>query len=182
MFDNPDDLRARLHRDHVEIDQLMTELRATDDHDVAMRADLRNELVRALMVHTRAEEDVVYISLRTEPSLQTDVMHAERQHRDLLRALAEVEAADPSQPALLDALATLQDAVSHHVHEEENRVLPKAEARMGKEALADLIAPFEERKRELFRQRHSALETETTEPETTPTAPPGGLAEAPSLW
>jgi hemerythrin superfamily protein len=181
---NPEnDLRARLHADHVEVDNLMNELESTDDHDIAMRIDLRNEIVQALMVHARAEEDIVYSHLRSESSLRTDVTHSDREHQDILRALASLEAIDPGDPAFVDALDHLRDLVKHHVHEEENQVLPKAEDRIGKAQLARLIAPFNERRRELIRHRHSALETAPTEPEATPTEMPGrGMMDTPSQW
>lgn len=177
------DLRARLHADHAEVDRLIKELKGTDDHDIAMRADLRNEIVQALMVHARAEEEIVYDNLRSEPSLRTDITHADREHQDILRALASLEAVDCGDPAFLDAVDRLEDLVKHHVHEEETSVLPKAEERLGKEPLARLIQPFNERKRELLRQRHSALEVAPTEPEATPTPMPSrGLSDLPSQW
>ncbi|MEZ5397882.1 MAG: hemerythrin domain-containing protein [Bryobacterales bacterium] len=181
---NPEnDLRARLHADHVEVDRLIGELQDSEDHELAMRADLRDELVQALIVHSRAEEDVVYTRLRSEPSLRADVTHSDREHQDILTALARLEALDPADPAFLDALNQLADTVKHHVHEEEGTVLPKAQERLGQDVLARLIPPFNERKRELLQQHHSALETAPTLAEPTPTPVMGrGLADAPSQW
>jgi hemerythrin superfamily protein len=146
------DLRTRLHADHHEVSVLLSELRLTEDHEAAMRADIRDQLMVALMAHARIEEEVVYEQLKTLPLLRELMQEAYRQHDDLDMSLDELAGTDPSDPGFLEVVARLEAEVTRHVQQEENTVLPRAEGVAGKAELAKLIPLFNDRKRDLVQQ------------------------------
>ena len=156
------DLRARLHADHGEVAKLIDELLATGDYEIAMREDLRNQIVVGLTAHARAEEEVVYTWLQQDATTESDTRHAWREHDEIDQALAAVKAADAGDPSLKEKVEALKSVVTHHVHDEENELLPKAETRFGQAQLAQLIAPFNSRKTELMQE----LDTTTIRPRT----------------
>jgi len=146
------DLRARLHADHQEVSRLIAELRSTEDHEVDMRSDIRDQLMVALMAHARIEEEVVYERLKTMPLLRDLVQEAYRQHDDLDLSLDELSRIDTGDPGFLEVVAKLEAEVTRHVQQEENTVLPHAEGVVGKTQLAHLIPVFNERKQDLLQQ------------------------------
>ena len=150
-----DDLRARLHADHDEVARLIAELEGTTDADSEMRADLRDELQRGLVAHSKAEETVVYRRLESAGGLAQQTQHATREHAEIDAALHTVLSLDTADPAFADAVKTLKQVVTHHVHEEETNLLPKAEVMLGKDALTALIPGFNDRKRQLIGQLES---------------------------
>lgn len=83
------------------------------------------ELLRFLVAHEMAEEQVLYPALRvvtnqTEPMIQQR-LEEQREAEDLLRRLEE---ADPSSPELGSLFGRLRQAVRAHAEAEELEVLP----------------------------------------------------------
>jgi hemerythrin superfamily protein len=140
------DLRARLHADHNEVGKLIDELLASGDYEVAMRDDIRDQIVLGLTVHAQAEEEVVYDYLKQNMAVRDKVDHAFTEHAEIDRLLQQLKACDCADPGMTELVQELKQTVMHHVHDEENELLPKAEERIGKETLARLIPKFNSRK------------------------------------
>jgi len=149
------DLRARLHADHDEIARLLGQLGSTTDADIAERTDVRAQIHAALTAHARAEEEVVYRRVEARSEMRSDTDHAFGEHGKIDAALASLMGTDPADPEFADAVAELKRIVTHHVHDEENELLPKAEQLLGRETLAALIPAFNDRKRTLMAQATS---------------------------
>jgi hemerythrin superfamily protein len=140
------DLRARLHADHVEIARLIDELLATEEYEISMREDLRDRIVMDLTVHARAEEEVVYDFLAQHPATQAGTQQAFHEHDEMDRLLALLDRMDGSDVNLELIVDQLKEAVQRHVHEEETELLPTGEQEIGQERLAQLIPLFNARK------------------------------------
>jgi hemerythrin superfamily protein len=153
------DLRARLHADHDEISKLLGELAKTTDADVAQRIDVRNEIEAGLKSHAQAEEEVVYRRIQMDSRMRDETEHSFAEHAKIDAALATLMNTDPADPAFDDAAKELRQIVHHHVHDEENELLPKAEQILGHEQLAALIPSFNDRKRMLHAQVESEQRT-----------------------
>jgi hemerythrin superfamily protein len=144
------DLRACLHQDHSEVAKLIDEMQSTGDEEVPIREDIRDDIVVKLTAHARAEEEVVYEYLMRWAQTQGETDHAFDEHDEIDRVLDVLRSMDCSDPALMDVVRDLKDAVTRHVHDEENKLLPKAEKEIGREELAKLIQPFVARKQEMI--------------------------------
>ena len=144
------DLRARLHADHSDVAIRLDELIATDDAEIPVREEIRAEIVTLLTTHARAEEEVVYTFLQREAEVRGETQHAVREHRDIDEALARVRTASVADTNFIELCRELKRVVTHHVHEEETDLLPKAEKEFGQERLAKLIPQFNRRKAELL--------------------------------
>ncbi|MEQ1504918.1 MAG: hemerythrin domain-containing protein [Myxococcota bacterium] len=140
------DLRARLHADHAEVSRLIDELLASGAYEVSMREDLRDQIVVGLTAHAHAEEEVVYDFLKVQPQTRTRTEHAIREHAEIEHLVTELASYDCSDPALTDLVTELKRVVTHHVHDEENELLPNAERDLGAPVLARLIPAFNARK------------------------------------
>jgi hypothetical protein len=150
------DLRARLHADHNEVGTLMDELLGSGEYEVAMREDIRDQIVVGLTVHAKAEEEVVYDYLRQNMATRDKVRHAFTEHADIDRLVSQLKVLDCEDPGMTQLVEELKQTVLHHVHDEENELLPKAEQELGREKLALLIPKFNSRKVQLRAELESA--------------------------
>lgn len=144
------DLRARLHADHVEVARLIDLLLSTDDVDVSMREDLKLQIIVQLTAHAKAEEEVVYTAFEQSHALRTQTDASFREHQDIDDLVRDLESLDGGDRALEVVLRSLKTTVEHHVHEEENNVLPRAEKELGQQVLVEMIPRFNQRKAELM--------------------------------
>jgi len=105
--------------DHREVERLFEVLR-----DPAKRAQNVPVLVTLLTAHSRAEEAEVYPVARDEAGASDEVAHSQTEHAEADELLARLAATDPESDEFDTALEELVDAVTHHVEEEESKVLP----------------------------------------------------------
>lgn len=119
------DIYEVLKKDHQRIQELLNKLIALDSRSAEAASlvdDLRNELVP----HSRAEEAVFYNLVRPLKALQGLLKDSYPEHimaEALLRALqVEVRMGLPWKATA----EKLQEALEHHIEEEENQMFPAA--------------------------------------------------------
>ncbi|MPZ94900.1 MAG: hemerythrin domain-containing protein [Propionibacteriales bacterium] len=125
--------------DHREVERLFDQLQNEPDK----RAAVLPVLSALLIAHSRAEEAEVYPVARDEAGETDEVAHSQDEHAEAEEILTRLRGEDPTTPTFDEVLKELVDAVTHHVEEEESRVLPGMRGRLGddrREALADAFA------------------------------------------
>jgi hemerythrin superfamily protein len=109
-----------IERDHRTMEALFERVMAGDGD----RAALIDEISAMLTAHARAEELEVYPAIRrADPSEEPEVAHAYDEHHEaehLLRSARNLVAS----PHFEEAFTAFVAAVSHHVEEEEQEILP----------------------------------------------------------
>ena len=131
------DVIELLQQDHRKVEGLFNDYQSTQDDDTV------EQICRELEMHTTVEEEIVYPRLaEIDPELE---QHAEEEH-DKAKELIDQIRAKPEDVAGL--VQQLQQAVQHHVNEEETKAFPEMRARLGAE-LDDLGSAVEERKQTL---------------------------------
>jgi hemerythrin superfamily protein len=117
---------ALLKQDHQKITDLFTYFhRIRKGKDSNAKQLLAEVLCTELVIHAQLEREVLYPSLRRaldEPELLDE---AEVEHRMAHQLISELELMDPEDELYDAELAVLCNYVSHHIHEEENRIFPK---------------------------------------------------------
>ena len=142
-----------LNKDHREVEQLFTQFESTQDFDIAL------QICEELTVHATVEEELVYPVLeRIDPETEQE---AEEEHAEAKALIAQIQAMDPSDAALVPTVMKLKAGIDHHVEEEEGEAWAKMQAEAG-DQLDELGTAVEERKAEL-------LGTPTTAPTSSPT-------------
>jgi hemerythrin superfamily protein len=131
------DVIELLQQDHRKVEGLFNDYQSSKDDETA------EQICRELEMHTTVEEEIVYPRL-TEIDAELE-QHAEEEH-DKAKELIDQIRAKPDDVAGL--VEQLQQAVQHHVNEEENKAFPEMRARLGAD-LEDLGAAVEERKQTL---------------------------------
>jgi hemerythrin superfamily protein len=125
-------------QDHREVERIFEELRSSPEK----RAGLVPVLVTLLTAHSRAEEAEVYPVARDEAGIADDVEHSQEEHLLADRLLAQLAEKDPESPEFDQALSELVEAVTHHVEEEESKVLPGMRNGLSSERLDELAGGF----------------------------------------
>jgi hemerythrin superfamily protein len=125
-------------QDHREVERLFDELRDTPEK----RPNLVPVLTTLLIAHSRAEEAEVYPVAAAEAGEADDVAHSQEEHVQAEKLLEQLAGADPESSAFDDMLKDLVDAVTHHVEEEESKVLPGMRDRLSESRLAELGEAF----------------------------------------
>ncbi|MFF0267158.1 hemerythrin domain-containing protein [Kribbella sp. NPDC004536] len=125
-------------QDHREVERLFDELRNEPDK----RPNLLPVLTTLLTAHSRAEEAEVYPVAAAEAGEKEEVSHSQQEHIEADQLLAKLAATDPSSPDFEKVLQNLVDAVTHHVEEEETKVLPGMRSNLSEQRRAELGDAF----------------------------------------
>jgi hemerythrin superfamily protein len=133
-----EDVTDLIMQDHREVESLFEKLQREPE----VRAGLTPVLVTLLAAHSRAEEAEVYPAARDEAGEKDDVAHSQEEHLLADRLLGELSECDPFSAAYEDKLAEVVDAVSHHIEEEEETVLPGLRDRLDDKRRAELGKAF----------------------------------------
>src|SRR5919107_2697837 len=121
-------------QDHREVERIFEELKSSPEK----RVGLTPVLVTLLTAHSRAEEAEVYPVARDEAGIADDVEHSQEEHLQADQLLARLAEKDPESPEFDQALSELVEAVTHHVEEEESKVLPGMREGLTVERLQEL--------------------------------------------
>lgn len=108
-----------IRADHREMERLFAELRSSE-----RRTLVAPTLVALLAAHSRAEESEVYPTVREQTDKADEVAHSQEEHVEADRLAARLVDADLESSDFDKLLGKLVEAVSHHIDEEEETVLP----------------------------------------------------------
>ncbi|HEY0619245.1 MAG TPA: hemerythrin domain-containing protein [Kribbella sp.] len=125
-------------QDHREVERLFDELKDSPEK----RKGLVPVLTTLLSAHSRAEEAEVYPAAAAEAGEADDVAHSQEEHVEADQLLEKLAGTDPDSANFDKVLQDLIDAVSHHVEEEESKVLPGMRSNLSAERLAELGEAF----------------------------------------
>ncbi|ADB30639.1 Hemerythrin HHE cation binding domain protein [Kribbella flavida DSM 17836] len=125
-------------QDHREVERLFDELKDNPE----TRRNLVPVLTTLLTAHSRAEEAEVYPAAASEAGEADDVAHSQEEHVEADELLEKLAGTDPESAQFDKVLQDLIDAVTHHVEEEESKVLPGLRANLSAERLAELADAF----------------------------------------
>lgn len=160
MARNRKDALKLLKEDHDRVRNLLEKLDDTTSRAKKTRRELLDEIATELKVHTQIEEEIFYPAFREA---------AEKSHDEALywEALEEhglvddyelprIAETDPTTEEFSAKAGVLKELVTHHVHEEEKEMFPRAKKLMSKDELARLGERLERRKQELKHQLKAA--------------------------
>jgi hemerythrin superfamily protein len=130
------DVTQLIEQDHREVEDLFAKFRSTRDASVA--AQICDELDR----HAGAEEQVVYPAIKEEvPAAGSLVDEGIDEHKEARQLIGRIRQTK-DEDHLAQLVNELEQAISHHVEEEESDVLPKAREAMSAERLDELGQEF----------------------------------------
>lgn len=114
---------ALLIEDH---DYVKKAFRAFEKMDEEDQPALVKQVLQALKVHTRIEEEVFYPAVRKAIKDEDLMNEAEVEHDSAKALIRQLERMKPSDPKFAATFTVLGEYVNHHVKEEESEMFPKA--------------------------------------------------------
>jgi hypothetical protein len=134
-----------LARQHRTVRKLFKKIVRTDDP--RLRRSFLYDVRECLRLHTAIEEEIFYPAVRGLDSTKAAhmVLAAPEEHHVLDLVLAELPRVNPASAAFEAKVAVLRALVRHHVDDEEARIFPHAEKRLGKRRSRALAAAMAER-------------------------------------
>jgi hemerythrin-like domain-containing protein len=114
---------ALLTEDH---DYVKKAFRAFEKMDEEDQPGLVKQVLQALKVHTRIEEEIFYPAVRKAIKDEDLMNEAEVEHDSAKVLIRQLERMKPSDPKFAATFTVLGEYVNHHVKEEESEMFPKA--------------------------------------------------------
>jgi hemerythrin-like domain-containing protein len=114
---------ALLTEDH---DYVKKAFRAFEKMDEDDQPALVKQVLQALKVHTRIEEEIFYPAVRKAIKDEDLMNEAEVEHDSAKVLIRQLERMKPSDPKFAATFTVLGEYVNHHVKEEESEMFPKA--------------------------------------------------------
>jgi hemerythrin-like domain-containing protein len=114
---------ALLTEDH---DYVKKAFRAFEKMDEKDQPALVKQVLQALKVHTRIEEQIFYPAVRKAIKDEDLMNEAEVEHDSAKALIRQLERMKPSNPKFAATFTVLGEYVNHHVKEEESEMFPKA--------------------------------------------------------
>lgn len=126
-----------IEKDHREVERLLAEI----ESDPVARPGLIPVLTSLLTAHSRAEESEIYPAV-AEAGGADDVAHSQAEHLEADQILEDLAAADPESDEAVALIADLTEAITHHIEEEEETVLPHLRDRIDPDRREELRQAF----------------------------------------
>jgi hemerythrin superfamily protein len=144
------DVFTLLTEDHRKVEGLFAQFQQTSDPNVAL------EICQELTVHAVLEEELVYPMLATKVDVGL-AQEAREEHRQAKELISRIESGVGNGDDVSDLVQQLEEAVQHHVEEEETEVFPTMQQK-----LPDLVnetgPDYVERKEQLLAKMADAMD------------------------
>ncbi|MCX4240302.1 hemerythrin domain-containing protein [Paraliomyxa miuraensis] len=134
-----------LEGEHAEVTALLDEIlsassitKAADDHYAAMR--------RKLLIHLRAEQEVLYPACEARPKTAVAVAGSRSEHQAVEDVVQELDRTSMDSPRWREQLQQLRQLVQAHVREEEDVLFAQCEEAFESRELRDLDRAYDEAK------------------------------------
>ena len=114
---------ALLMEDHAYVKKAFRAFEKMDEED---QPALVKQVLQALKVHTRIEEEIFYPAVRKAIKDEDLMNEAEVEHDSAKALIRQLERMKPSDPKFAATFTVLGEYVNHHVKEEESEMFPKA--------------------------------------------------------
>lgn len=112
-----------LKKDHHYVEQLFDRYLNTDNLQV--KNESGQEILQVLEMHMILEETVFYPGVHAIDSALVD--QCEQDHEQAKQLIAQLGGRDPGDSRCDDLFRQLSDAITQHVHREEQQLFPKIE-------------------------------------------------------
>jgi hemerythrin superfamily protein len=135
-----------LTADHRDVTALISEVWSV--RDPMIRRDLTDTAISELVRHAVAEEMYVYPAMRKHlPDGDKAVQHDVEEHKELERAMKDLEALEVTSTKFDETLRRLETILADHVQDEESEQFPQLRERIPHEELVQLAGKVETAKK-----------------------------------
>jgi hemerythrin superfamily protein len=137
-----------LKKDHKKVLNIIEQLLETTARATVKRKELLNELKNELKLHEKIEESLFYPKLKTNAETKPLIIEAYEEHHLVDIILDELDKTNFNDESFKAKIMVLKENLSHHIHEEENEIFPKAKQKLGDTKLEQMGKDIEKMKEE----------------------------------
>jgi len=134
--------------DHRKVEQLHQQYQGGNGQET--KHSIIQTICYELSLHATLEEEIFYPAV--ERTLGKDgaslVTEARKEHSEMKQAISQLQAGEFAGPECEQVFRKMMQGVQHHVQEEEQELLPKAQQQLGAE-IERLGTQMQQRKQEL---------------------------------
>lgn len=135
-----------LKKDHRKVQTLLSELVSLEEKTEKRRSSLIQEIRDELIPHARAEEAVLYNLIRAIDTDKGVVMHGYQEHIEAEMLLRTLQVADKIDAGWKATAKKLQEALNHHIQEEETDIFKAAQSLFTEDEAEMMGESFEDMK------------------------------------
>lgn len=143
-----------LKEDHREAEQLF---QSFEEADGRSRQGIADQALKALEIHAKIEEDLIYPAIREATGEEDMVDEANEEHHVVTLLIKELKKMKASAEGYKAKFKVLSELVKHHIEEEEQEMFPQAEnTDVNWEELGQEAMTIKERMMKSSRQKRAA--------------------------
>ena len=118
-----------IKKDHRNVEVLFSRYEELGVQAFKTKQDLVTQIINELRVHAEMEEAIPYPAFEKQFSKEGDAMVEEAiaEHDVAKTLMTEIETLSPEDPQFDAKVKVLNEVINHHVKEEEEELLPKAQ-------------------------------------------------------
>jgi len=136
-----------LKDDHKKVKALFKEFEHTDNQKEKIK--IASKACLELKLHSAVEEGIFYPAVRAEINDDNLMNEADEEHHEAKVLIAELESMDGTESHYNAKFHVLSENILHHVREEEDEMLPKAEGtKLDFETLGEKMTALKEKLKE----------------------------------
>jgi hemerythrin superfamily protein len=141
---------AMIKEDHRRVESLYQDYQRLDGQPAEQRPVVEH-ICHELEIHAKLEEDIFYsaIQARVREDGPDLVAEAIKEHEQMKRLIGQLQSGGLADADYNKTVHQLMRGVQHHVREEEEEMLPRAEQQLGN-SLEQLGMQMQQRKQELL--------------------------------
>ncbi|MBE0597096.1 MAG: hemerythrin domain-containing protein [Desulfuromonadales bacterium] len=148
-----DQLIDTLRQDHQEVKQIFSALLDTDQP--SRREELVEQLHREILPHMRAEERVIYPSLREHcQDCREEVLESLEEHHAARLVLNELEELAVDNERFRAKTMVLKEMVEHHLREEEKDLFEEMRKNLSEGQAKEILGRFQQEKQRIKERIH----------------------------
>lgn len=135
-----------LKADHERVKAILSQLSESTERGVKKRTELLAKLEMEISLHTRLEEEILYLAFRKAGGKDQEIMYheAKEEHRTVdSLVLPDLKQTSPSTTEFSGRVKVVKELLEHHIEEEESEMFPQARKLLGKALLEELGAQME---------------------------------------
>lgn len=107
--------------------------------------------------HLLGEEKLFYPMLQQKEELRNLVNHAYEEHNQIKSISSELESMDAGSQNWTSKVKELNEAVTHHVQEEENKVFPEAKKVLSQDKAQDIAQQYKQFEQNFKQQQQPSM-------------------------
>ena len=144
------DIYEYLKNDHDFFKNYLDKILALGMEDSPVKLELFKELKYQIMIHSKAEEKVLYDELnQSSKEIKEQIEHSKKEHKEVEEKLEQLSDDSLAGAAWFQVLKSLQNSLTHHIQEEENELFPKSKKILPAIRAEEMVVEMEVEKKNL---------------------------------